>query len=94
MTSQATTEDVIHLVKGWKRAQSELYDAERNVSRARTNLSNAQNEFIKRFMPKDAKVGEKISIWILDALIQFEVPQPYHDAIITVRQNGKEWDNI
>jgi len=63
MSESKTTEMLIGQYLNCAQAVS---DSRRELSRNETEMLNARNALGKHLVPKDAKVGEKFSIWVRD----------------------------
>lgn len=79
--------------KAWKRAEERLASAKSEVNSAETDLKNMTNEFGRWLMPPDAKVGEAISVWMGDSLVQAEMTDKNgHGTFrVSLRYRGREW---
>lgn len=82
------TPEGAQLIKGWLQAQTREKDARSALNSAECATANARNALAKWLLPEDAKVGEKISVWMGDSLFQAE-RQETGDPIVSVRTRGK-----
>lgn len=68
--SNEPTREGVDLAKEWVAAANRVKDLEAALSRARCDRDNAEIALSKWLLPPDATVGEKVSMWFGDSLIQ------------------------
>lgn len=93
MTDDVASTEGTRLIKRWEEAKRDVERAKSRVNSAECDLLNATNDLAKWMLPEDAKPGEKICVWHIDALIQVEVGNnaPPGDHQITIRKRGREY---
>lgn len=81
------------LIRNWMAAASNVECAKQAVNRTECALTNATNELARWLLPDDAKVGEKISVWFGDSLVQVEKTSDNPtDGTVTIRKRGRSLD--
>lgn len=72
------------LLKEWYAARDRHARAKQDSISAEFDLANAEQDFAKWMLPKDAKVGETFLMWHGAQLVQVEKTE-HHDARVTIR---------
>lgn len=86
------TKDVESHIKRWKLATDEIANLKRKLSRAETELSNAEIALSKCLRPTDAQANEKFHVWYGDSLIA-----AWHNNgkdFVELRTRGRSWDHV
>lgn len=68
--SNEPTREGVDLAKEWVSATERVKRLQAESNRAQCDLDNAETALSKWLLPPDATVGEKVSMWFGDSLLQ------------------------
>jgi hypothetical protein len=78
------------VIEAWQKAIEDVDMKQRMKYAADRALEDCRKAVVKWMLPEDAKTGEKICVWMGDALIEVHVHEPRERSVVTIRKRGRQ----